>query len=82
LDKNKDNFLDFSDQQKKDLFNGWLNEQFDKINVFKDNEIAKNIIIPTIFELQNLSTLSELWIFQQQLEAEKDETKTAETITL
>jgi len=82
LNANKDNFLNLTTQQKQDLFNGWLNWQFNKIDAFKDKEIAKKIIVPTTFELQNLNTLSELAIFQQQLQIERDQTRATETLTL
>ncbi len=82
LDNNKNNFLNLTDQQKQDLFNGWLNSQFDKINAFKNNEIAKKIIVPTTFELQNLNTLSELEIFQQQMIEQKKSTETQVSLDL
>ena len=57
------------------VFNGWLDKEFGALDSFKEKEIAKQIIVPTTFELQNFKTLVELEIFQTQVINAKMETE-------
>jgi len=57
------------------VFNGWLDKEFGTLDSFKEKEIAKQIIVPTTFELQNFKTLVELEIFQTQVINAKMETE-------
>ena len=91
IEKSFQSFLEsqknqFTGEATKDTvetsFNGWLNKQYNSLDKMKDTEIDNKIVSGTAFELQSFKTLSELEIFQKQLQAEKDNTKTTETITL
>lgn len=68
---------EFTGSTKKEtlnpIFNNWLDSEFNKLDSFKDKEIAEKIIGPTTFELQDFRTLAELEIFQAQvIEAKMD----------
>lgn len=69
-------------EELQDRFNGWLDRQMKTLDSFKDNEIAKDIIWPITFELQNFSTATELWIFQSQLNEQKDNTQHTEIVSV
>ena len=69
-------------EELQDRFNGWLDRQMKTLDSFKDNEIARDIIWPTTFELQNFSTATELWIFQSQLREQKDNTQHTEIVSV
>ena len=69
-------------EELQDRFNGWLDRQMDTLDLFRDNEIARDIIIPTTFELQNFSVATELWIFQSQLNEQKDATEQTEIVSV
>lgn len=69
-------------EELQDRFNGWLDRQMDTLDSFRDNEIARDIIIPTTFELQNFSVATELWIFQSQLNEQKDNTQRTEIVSV
>ena len=89
IEKSFEKFLEekqskFTGEATKDelqpVFNEWLDSNLTVLDQIRDNDIAQNIIKPFSFELQNFETASQLAIFQQQLQQEKDQTK--ETTTL
>ena len=69
-------------EELQDRFNGWLDRQMKTLDSFRDNEVARDIIWPTTFELQNFSTATELWIFQSQLNEQKDNTQRTEIVSV
>ena len=69
-------------EELQDRFNGWLDRQMNTLDLFKNNEIARDIIWPTTFELQKFSTVTELWIFQSQLNEQKDATEQTEIVNV
>ncbi len=65
----------------KVLFNNWLDNEFNRLDFFKDEEIAKQIIGPTAFELQNFETILNLSFVEQELNEQKNKTEVIDDVS-
>lgn len=77
---------EFSEKTQKGtlqtLFNKWLDDELIKMDEFRDKEIEREIIWPTTFVLQNFQYAAELWIFQRQLNEQKDASHRTEIVSV